>query len=133
MSDTDPASPVPARYAPQPMARKSRPQCPGWSPPADTHSRTATRRHRLLATSPARWPGRASPGITARHDPLHRPGGGCRQLGTDRSSTCSGPCQIMNAAVDGVLYAFEDGLAQLGPGAARLVTGPCEQEPGAGR
>ena len=133
MSDTDPASPVPARYASQPMARKSRPQRPGWSPPADTPSRTATRRPHLLATSPARWPGRASPGITARHDPLHRPGEVCRQLGTDRSSTCSGTCQIMNAALDGVLRAFEDALTQLGSGGARLVTGRCEQEPGAGR
>jgi hypothetical protein len=133
MSDTDPASPVPARYAPQPMARKSRTQRPGWSPPADTPSRTATRRPHLLATSPARWPGRASPGITARHDPPHRPGGGYRQLDTDRSSTCSGTCQIMNAALDGVLHAFEDALTQPGPGGARLVTVRCEQEPGAGR
>ena len=39
MSDTD--SP-PARYAPQPRARNSRRQCPGWSPLADTPSRTAT-------------------------------------------------------------------------------------------
>jgi hypothetical protein len=39
----------------------------------------------------------------------------------------------MNAALDGVLRAFEDALTESGPGGARLVTGRCEQEPGAGR
>jgi hypothetical protein len=133
MSDTDQVSLILAHYAPQPRARKSRTQSPDWSPPADTPSRTATRRHHFLAASPARWPGRASPSITTRHDPLHQPGEMCSQLGTDRSSTCGGTCQIMNAALDGVLHPFEDALAQPGPGGAQLVTGRCEQEPGAGR